>query len=659
MHHSLRLSNLAKLPPELKARAERACEEEGSYDDLLFVLDETRLLEMKRKTRQRLLPLFNAILYPPNIPTLHELDDEAERESNVTARPLDTRITRVMLALRGLGMLIGDNDVPAGAAFDLWPSMLEWVSFLGQFQHRIFRPHTSIAEQYKTLLSIAGLRKHDEAGPRKLASTSTGWRILVTRAWPVFLETADYVGLWLNTYHLWLDFAKPSTIPEVFLDEYVLGAGGSFADFATILVAHLEYMIPEGDWNELDVTTVGQLLPGVLDVCAKGLAQHEQLSSALIAVGIIPVLTHLCFLLGYQAERLASTDQANASLVLETLISALAKANSRPRLVEALDSGLLDALCLHARAYAGGSTSAAVERTILGLIDNHLLPFIVFRSVLEVLAREIAAVAEWNPEECFRGNSHLLQHWGHFKDLVAKQMSLLEKHIAAAPKRMAVCQHLECGAFKKKRELKRCSRCRSVYYCTKACQRADYRTGSHRADCYTLLAARQELRHEFLTADISFLRTIAEHQWDDLKQRLTQLTIWFAHTHQGSPQHTVLRNANATVDMNVGMPLPLSWYQRPLHNMLYTRAEASNGRLRVLLLLVRHEKPETSTTQDGAPGTACLPMLLRFDGPQFTDGIAEIVKDIPQELQDRETVQAKYAQDADRLLEKIGSYVIY
>ena len=68
-----------------------------------------------------------------------------------------------------------------------------------------------------------------------------------------------------------------------------------------------------------------------------------------------------------------------------------------------------------------------------------------------------------------------------------KAMSLVEKRaekLTAAHNAPALAYGCEiCGKHLVKAEMFKCSRCKSVIYCSKACQTKHWKTGGHREEC--------------------------------------------------------------------------------------------------------------------------------------------------------------------------------
>ncbi|KAF7312914.1 hypothetical protein MKEN_00975800 [Mycena kentingensis (nom. inval.)] len=132
--------------------------------------------------------------------------------------------------------------------------------------------------------------------------------------------------------------------------------------------------------------------------------------------------------------------------------------------------------------------------------------------------------------------------WRYFVETAARdRIDVLEGLEGGKYAARTACDHLKCTAVGERSTFRRCSGCRTVYYCSKSCQRADWRrTGGHRAYCAlrsnspTLLANGQ--RHLASHNDRQFLRAILDHEqttnWKDIcaKQALCLLRF---HTKYG------------------------------------------------------------------------------------------------------------------------------
>ncbi|KAF7312912.1 hypothetical protein MKEN_00975600 [Mycena kentingensis (nom. inval.)] len=133
--------------------------------------------------------------------------------------------------------------------------------------------------------------------------------------------------------------------------------------------------------------------------------------------------------------------------------------------------------------------------------------------------------------------------WRKFVDVdAAQRITLLDMFEDQNNVPQAACDNLKCSRISERSSFKRCSGCCTVYYCSKSCQKADWRRHqghrafcSLRADSSLLLVNRQ--RQLASHKDREFLRAILDHEhtthWVDIHTKHALCLMGFR-TRQGN-----------------------------------------------------------------------------------------------------------------------------
>ncbi|KAJ7633225.1 hypothetical protein FB45DRAFT_914645 [Roridomyces roridus] len=96
------------------------------------------------------------------------------------------------------------------------------------------------------------------------------------------------------------------------------------------------------------------------------------------------------------------------------------------------------------------------------------------KSVLSALSENEGAITRFVPE--------MREAWTQFATQAKETAALFESFDSASAIRMRACDNTLCGMFGPTKDLKRCKGCKSLYYCSNACQAVDWQNG-HRAAC--------------------------------------------------------------------------------------------------------------------------------------------------------------------------------
>ncbi|KAJ6456768.1 hypothetical protein C8R47DRAFT_1227731 [Mycena vitilis] len=260
----------------------------GSLEDL------RKLLSFVTKTPpprpELLLPVYYRNLDPADIPTPDQFDSVTERA---------VAIERAVLALRGLARHREKFAIAEPVAWELWARVWNWVHVLDAYYDciRSVVP-LSLKDTYGLLLGVI-------VDFSTMAASTPGVRVVVARAWRIFLN----LNLSIKEHRFQdvmrflygdTESARPQNIQE-----YIEGAGGSPADFAAMVVDHIDCTLSTGQptrgllLSEISIFSLAGLLCLLVEHSGSG----ASLSAALFSRGIVDALTNLMCMLAESREK--------------------------------------------------------------------------------------------------------------------------------------------------------------------------------------------------------------------------------------------------------------------------------------------------------------------------------------------------------------------
>ncbi|KAJ6453812.1 hypothetical protein C8R45DRAFT_1083007 [Mycena sanguinolenta] len=270
-------------------------------------------------------------------------------------------------------------------------------------------------------------------------------------------------------------------------EELILGAGGTWTDLASLVVAHIKRALLHPN-SSVTHQTILQIF-SIISILSRD-EEHDLLSPGIVAA-LTTVAQHLC-----------RSTVAHVGMGLTGLLTALTDSmRMLPAewLLESLRAELLDILF----------TSKHRE-------SSSFRP--PYRSVLVSLRTFFAQAPNHDPATIF-GDAHLLAHWNRLVSVVVHRCQLAEQYSAGVLNVPRVCDDLECAKLRSRQDFKCCSGCMSAYYCSSACQANDWRHGGHRQIC-PVFALRRKQFFRIPSGDQSFLRARAHHEFLTLRDEI-------------------------------------------------------------------------------------------------------------------------------------------
>ncbi|KAJ7214746.1 hypothetical protein C8J57DRAFT_1483191 [Mycena rebaudengoi] len=458
MHPALLPARLSQLPPTSMRIAKKAMD--GNLPAFMAI---RRIFDQPSFNKVELwAPVLVANLAADRMPTQRELDYDSEDRLWPLALNAIACAHNSLLFFTDKGVL---QKLPKSSWADIWQMAWPWIHFTSTF-------HDSLGDLdseklYSAQVTLITQLRADSI-TAKLIDTTAGVRTVVARAVKsLFPEDYDVREYWdfSNGWELLGGMAIQST---EHLDELLDGFDTSLYGLAGTVVRHLDLVTEnlEADGTDPPFFYIG-LVYTQIATCSL------PFTACLRSCGIVSSLTDMLrIFVDLDREIINPLDELFLPLLRDNL--------DGPRaLAHAITAGLLEVLILSVT-----STHKQTREDIEKLLVSFLPGSTVYRSVLEcindVIEEADRFVASW-----FRGKS-IAEHWTSFRTLVEQRISFLHSDFTGESACLQGCDAPSCNKVVKRAEMRRCSNCQQVYYCSQACQKEDWRGRGHRTWCESL-----------------------------------------------------------------------------------------------------------------------------------------------------------------------------
>ncbi|KAJ7055212.1 hypothetical protein C8F01DRAFT_1159791 [Mycena amicta] len=437
----------------------------------------------------RLICVFYLILDPAPISgLLAKLDDAASD----TVASMQNRAARALLAVKGVGLLfrywfqIEPPEVPLRAAFRyVWPRVWAWAQFHDTFCESLdfgYSPadiYQSVVAAIHGVLYRLTLDQDVVETPHLYEYFGRAWATIT--AAPPSVQRLGLAGFAEVISRANESYTGPSVAER--LQQLAVGAGGP-REPARLCVSNLSLAYP---------TTTAPLTLFATAVCCGVffvIADSQPggdvaFRQALYSLGLVTQLTITLQALPASAPypRPPEYDGGHVHNSFMTILQFLHDSSFESQdttFVDALKAGFLPA----AYAFWGQATPDNIWEAHDGSrtsIKDHTfdVDFLLSPLVLTELHR-------WNLDDVEDTSSFLdLRVAAAWKDIVRvirTHLDLLSEHNAERSSILRACFNPQCGRLHAKKDLKRCGTCRLARYCSRACQKRDWKE-RHRTYC--------------------------------------------------------------------------------------------------------------------------------------------------------------------------------
>ncbi|KAJ7176217.1 hypothetical protein C8R43DRAFT_555901 [Mycena crocata] len=589
MHQSLRLQ-ISRFPPTIRKAAAAASGPNGSLDSLEHLC--SLMPYMTRVNAGRLLPVFYSHLDSAGIPTPAEMD--APRMS------LD-RVAKAMSALKALYSINIHIPYPAGP--DVWPRVWHWARFLRTFREQILELNPpSEAEMCLDFLLFCGyFLSHNPTSELILATP--GFRFMLARCW-FCLSLIDTFRGWRDDVGMGFRDAATSDLSRylrrlnatpAFLEEFSEGAGGSISDLASIVIQYFDFLVYP-DSTPLPPTNVDSLCGVLLFIHdtdetlnggGKGNLQMGALCTELLKHGIEWTLTRTLLALTRTSTSDTGPAVQTCLILMQRMFTTMPGAAFLPN---ALTHGLLRALVSFATHDIADGIHFHLNRLLTRTIPAATVNYYLLNDLSIGVIDDVEDIVD---TDGFR-NSRLFPAWESFLALARERLEVFESVDLREYSTFKACDNMQCGMIEEKSAFSYCSRCQSVFYCSKQCQAADWRAG-HRQSCKGERFRCLDQEECYLDhREKKYFRALLDHDYDANKPEIYSQLVRAMHRDPGNPHVTFFDYTKGALRVEVISNISES----PLYEQLnrspgewvdhVSRAKASKGRLHLHVMQVVH-----------------------------------------------------------------------
>ncbi|KAJ6613872.1 hypothetical protein B0H10DRAFT_2047006 [Mycena sp. CBHHK59/15] len=479
MHPSLGIQQFAQLPLSLRKIAKAAAD--------ASVPDVTKLFQLTASNHPQshlFIPAFYACLDTAKMPTPDEMD--LVTHTNYTT--IQTQST----ALQAL-LIAAPSNIRSEAFPDLWRRVWPWIQFLHTYGQSI---RIAPANNTATILVLLLRCFLDHSTSAQLIDSTPGVRATISHCWKTFLRRSGEHDPALPQVCSFVarDYRSFS---NVYLDEYIEGAGGSAEDLAVLVMRHLKHVT--------DVTTAPQrfLLSSILAFASRidgSLDTDNRLAfhATLLSSGIVKLVLKI-----WRTAITFADDQLQGACC-GLLGREFSTSEGYPHLEQALKAGLLPVIA-SAAIHAPRTASSSMFEFCLDCV----LPGATVR--LSSLLQMEKSLPEVPPaREAGRPN-----RWNTFAELAHERIKFMRGFQSLTDASWQACGNISCGKRIERAALQTCSVCKSEYYCSRVCQHSDWKEGGHRERCK---------REPKIEADrlrsTAFMRELLNHDYAENKYEI-------------------------------------------------------------------------------------------------------------------------------------------
>ncbi|KAJ7059991.1 hypothetical protein C8F01DRAFT_1370234 [Mycena amicta] len=556
LHPALDRQRLQRLPVTLRRHALAAWESTASVESIQRVVTWTQTPRLRESDRPLLLPICFALLDPAVIPSGEWLEILENTDMATQAELL--RVIPCAIAALQLFVTVGSapRPGPQDSGPWLWPRLWGWFHFIDTHFELLSAAGLRIAlaangehSRGMNALAFVKLTAHFSRLPE--AFGSEGFKEVIGRALSRLFPTKvlDNNFTALNSALLILiplqyhDLDNPQSLAE-----FVDGVGGR-ERLAEIIVSLLRRLVDDtlSIREQLRLSLIRCVARMVqttdgsyLDIERRVpnlLAPPRKLSQKLLRHDIVPLLVQA---LAYMSHDTTPSDyvvktHANCVQLLMRLLSTTIGAGW---INEALDSGLLDALIRSSKTrngYFAGNGIDCVQLVFVGILPQAL----AYHHTVASLRSAIPRV-----QSHLQSSDFIASPFGPilsaFIKMVQRYFWVMERLRGPEAAMRRACDNLACPIVDLRNAVK-CSSCRAAYYCTKACQTADWKAG-HRAICYcyTSWTPVRPLETILASQDRAFLRALLQQCYEDEFAGILTKTVAFL-SHTSAPYCDLLR----------------------------------------------------------------------------------------------------------------------
>ncbi|KAF7292648.1 MYND-type domain-containing protein [Mycena indigotica] len=519
VHPSLHVDRLSELPDSFRRTANAALR--GTVDEMqAVVMLLTARSPLSKPLRLCFLPVLYVALEPASISSL---PTRPTRRQNHHAERL---LQRAMLALEGIRLISIDKDIPDGAVLELWPRIWAWIQT--HMEKHDFVPFGKGFVELLTrhLALVHNLTCAESAAVGGIIRGSAGLCRFLGAAWGPLLAVDDALGIsqLSQLFHFAKIGAPDSGDFSTHLGQLKDGAGGTWDDLATLLVLHLDradaFLTAATPMATRNLDELSWRLRAILPLVSTTFgpdrdpqqpdADHASLRNAAIKHGILSKLAAVLLGILNSPACLRIDYTATLAVLFSSILPSIAGSRAPELFPEVLRADFLLVLFKFAALPLDDATLTKQTASALRSAFGSLLPALtVYHPVLVQLRSSVRSVANLKAERAFR-HAELVPLWNQFMALIQERLLVLKRYEAGELTSQRGCNNGKCVSVQLKSEVKQCGKCRTTTYCSRECQREDWKASpGHRDMCAIIVQRRAKMEYAWSFDKIqSFVRAL-------------------------------------------------------------------------------------------------------------------------------------------------------
>ncbi|KAJ7648207.1 hypothetical protein DFH06DRAFT_1135655 [Mycena polygramma] len=502
VHPALLPENFSKLHPYLRVSAAV----QGTVKNLADLC--ANIITLPEDQRVLILPVFFLHLNPSLIPHVDLLgaDHMSDRLRTVIERAIESLDgladlsgnSSIPIAVDGLVYLSG--SIPIAAAPELWTRVWPWAEFLHMYWDilpgvRRF-DKIGICMRIATILTMLGL----PSNAAEFIGQTHGVRTIIAQAWAHTLRDDVLSSRQASPEQVnWaLGFLATNLQDSANLGEILDGVCGSH-NLVSVLrkhIAHACAFLPSP-------MAIASLTGGFSFV--ESLSKHHPVFQSLAGGITESISTTLATISHPTRSTVAASSTVVLCLFLLERYLRVFPSTTYVWLARALEADLLRFMVSFSISPQDSRTadamSLAMKQLLTGVLINGLTSHRVINRMEAALLDAVEAAQSAEESE-----SRI-------------QVSDADRSVLRA------CDNMKCGVLKPKNELKCCSTCLSVLYCSRECQVMDWRD-AHRDECHSWLFSRSR-RSTLPSRERAFVHALLAADYPRMRPELARRTIDF------------------------------------------------------------------------------------------------------------------------------------
>ncbi|KAJ7626189.1 hypothetical protein FB45DRAFT_1005328, partial [Roridomyces roridus] len=502
LHPALQTQNISRLPGSLQPFARKVMNLRSWA--AIPERQRSQLDALKNEENLGLLPVIYANLDPSLIPFLDDIG---------TLSVSDPRIQNAMSTLRILRNVAAGPVFPRAASLDIWHRVWPWVEFLVWYADCALSSWEA-TPIFRPLAVISRVLAADPSTNLVITSTIDIIHVFAT-VWTSLMQAFSpsiEIGIQLESISAAL-YALTRATHRSSLSELLDACGGSPKTLLLALKQHISLAAahPRSSHAQYMINSAAVLV-SYLGTVSRETVRYLQ-SNGLIATFVSAMNIGDAVGLGSPARPSA----------LPSVIQLMYPPPGYSWVIRALEAGLLEHIITWGERM--GPTPVS-EGVFVELFDKFLFRHLVYYPVIVTMKKLFARLESAARSEKFT-RSGLYPRWHALKALVDARAVILEAWDAGGRPSFLPCHNLRCDQVGERHGFRRCSVCHNVVYCSRACQRNDWRDG-HRSECQLFQAIQEtSAAARFNYRERSFIRALLQADYQRLRISISMATVDF------------------------------------------------------------------------------------------------------------------------------------